>query len=233
MPASCKASKLYLVATPIGNLSDFSPRGRETLENCDLIACEDTRITAKLLAHLSIRKPLLSYREENERKQAFALTEQIKQGKSIALISDAGHPNLSDPGFRLVRECRRAGVEIVPVPGPSAAMTALIASGLPTHQFLFLGFLPKKASGILKVFEEWRDFEGSIVFYESKYKILKTLELIRNFFEDDRHISVAREMTKVHESITSGPVSEVIEKVRSESAKGEFTLIVGPAGFAF
>ena len=134
---------LYLIATPIGNLNDFSPRAQESLSICDLIACEDTRITQKLLAHFQVKKPLISYREENEKKQAQNLISEIKKGRKIALVSDAGYPGISDPGFRLVRECRRHGLEIVNVPGANAAITAIASSGLPTHNFVFLGFPPK------------------------------------------------------------------------------------------
>ena len=131
---------LYLVATPIGNLGDFSSRALSVLKECEIIACEDTRVTQKLLSHFELSKPLVSYREENERKQTPQLIFEIISGKKIALVSDAGFPSLSDPGFCLVRQCRREGLKVVPIPGPNAAITALVASGLPTHNFLFLGF---------------------------------------------------------------------------------------------
>ena len=134
---------LYVVATPIGNMHDFSPRGREVLNNCDLVACEDTRVTARLLSRFEISTSMISYREENERKQSEFLSKEICNGKKVALVSDAGYPGISDPGFRLIRECRRKNLKIVAVPGPNAAITALSVSGLPTHNFLFLGFPPK------------------------------------------------------------------------------------------
>ena len=144
-PDPPKSGCLFLVATPIGNLADLSTRATETLMECDLIACEDTRITAKLLNHLKISKTLISYREENERKKSIELADLIEGGKKIALLSDAGYPAISDPGFRLVRECRKRGLSVNPIPGANAALTALACSGLPTHQFLYLGFLPKKS----------------------------------------------------------------------------------------
>ena len=138
---------LYIVATPIGNLGDFTGRGKKVLSECDLIACEDTRVTKKLLSHLELSKPMISYREENERKQSEFLASEISKGQRIALLSDAGYPGISDPGFRLIRECRKQNIEVVPVPGPNAAITALAASGLPTHHFLF-GLPAKGKSGI-------------------------------------------------------------------------------------
>ena len=224
---------LFIIATPIGNLSDFSYRAESVLSKCDLVACEDTRVTAKLLSHYSIQKPLISYREENEKKQSIALTSELKDGKNIALLSDAGFPTISDPGFRLVRECHLKSLQVIPVPGPNAALTALSASGLPTHQFLFLGFLPKKKTGVTKLLEKWQDFDGSIIYYESRYKIERSLLLIQENLGPDRYISICRELTKLHESIISGPCSQVIKKFKQGSSKGEFTLIVGPATYSF
>ena len=222
---------LYLVATPIGNLSDLSPRARDALENCDLIACEDTRVTKKLLDHLSLSKALISYREENEVKKTAELAELLEQGKSVTLVSDAGYPGISDPGFRMVRECRIRGIPIVPVPGPNAAITVLAASGLPTHQFLFLGFLPKKSAGARKALEEWKGFGGSLILYESKYRIEKTLGLIEEELGAERVVCVAREVTKLHESFLVGTVAEVMTLNRTTSSKGEFTLVIGPEGY--
>ena len=222
---------LYLVATPIGNLSDLTARAREALNKCDLIACEDTRVTKKLLDHLSLSKPLVSYREENEVRKTVELAGLLEQGKSVALVSDAGYPGISDPGFRMVRECRTRDIPIVPIPGPNAAITVLAASGLPTHQFLFLGFLPKKSAGARKALEEWKDFGGSLVLYESKHRIDKTLGLIEEELGSERMICLAREVTKLHESFLVGSVAEVITLNRTRSSKGEFTLVVGPKGY--
>jgi 16S rRNA (cytidine1402-2'-O)-methyltransferase len=231
-PVATGSGTLYLVATPIGNLSDLSARASETLSRVDLIACEDTRITRRLLAKLSLQIPLLSYREENEKTLSIELADQIEEGKTIALVSDAGCPNLSDPGFRLVRECHLREIKVVPVPGPNAALTALIASGLPTHQFLYLGFLPKKSGAVRKTLEKWRDFEGSLIFYESKYKFEKTLKLIQETLGGDRFVCMAREITKAHETIRTTKVSQLIDFFQTSSGKGEFTLVIAPEGYS-
>ena len=222
---------LWLVATPIGNLSDFSSRGTDAISNADKIACEDTRVTKKLLDHLSIKKPLVSYREENERVKSIELAELVESGQSIALVSDAGYPGISDPGFRLIRECRRRGLRVCPIPGPNAAITALAESGLPTHQFLYLGFLPKKSAAACKILDQWKDFEGSMVFYESKYRIGKTLLGISNTLGGDRFVCISRELTKIHETFHIGKVCDVRDKMKVSSTKGEFTLVVAPEGY--
>ncbi|MEK9772311.1 MAG: 16S rRNA (cytidine(1402)-2'-O)-methyltransferase [Opitutae bacterium] len=232
-PDSPPSGCLFLVATPIGNLGDLSPRAAEILSNCDLIACEDTRVSSKLLHHLKIRKNLVSYREENEKTKCIELAKQIEDGQKIALLSDAGYPCISDPGFRLVRECHKKGLQVIPVPGPNAALTALAVSGLPTHQFLYLGFLPKKSAQVKKILEKWKEHDGSIVVYESKYKIEKTLQTIEEVLGQDRYICLARELTKSHESILSGPVVEVSQKQSFMSGKGEFTLVIAPSGYCF
>lgn len=224
---------LWLVATPIGNLKDFSTRGAEVLGLVDQIACEDTRITKRLLNFLDITKPLVSYREENEQVKSLELVELIETGQSIALVSDAGYPGISDPGFRLIRECRRRGITVCPIPGANAAITTLASSGLPTHQFLYLGFLPKKSAAARKVFEQWRNFEGSIIIYESKHRIKKTLLGIEETLGSDRFICLSRELTKLHETFHVGTVSEVLEKMKTSSCKGEFTLVLAPQGYSF
>ncbi|MBL62843.1 MAG: 16S rRNA (cytidine(1402)-2'-O)-methyltransferase [Opitutae bacterium] len=222
---------LYLVATPIGNLGDLSERSVESLRSSDLVACEDTRVTAKLLAHLGLARPTTSYREENELRKAPELAQRIEQGESIALVSDAGMPAISDPGFRLIRECRRRKLNVVPLPGPNAALTALAASGLPTDKFLFLGFPPSKTSGRKTTYGKWRDFPGSIVFYESKHRIAKSLVDLEDVLGKDRYICVAREMTKVHEAFHVGPAGEVRQAVSERSQKGEFVIVVAPQGY--
>ena len=224
---------LFIVATPIGNLGDLSQRAALTIENSDIIACEDTRVTAKLLQHLNLRIPMVSYREENERKKSQEIALDIESGKKVALLSDAGYPCINDPGFRLVRECHARKLRIIPVPGPNAALTALAASGLPTHQFAFIGFLPKKTGQVQKTIESWKDFDGSVVLYESKYKIAKTLNAISETLGHDRFICLARELTKSYESILSGPVNQVIEEQSQSSGKGEFTIVIGPSGYSF
>ena len=224
---------LFIVATPIGNLGDLSQRAALSIENSDIIACEDTRVTAKLLQHLNLRIPMVSYREENERKKSQEIALDIESGKKVALLSDAGYPCINDPGFRLVRECHARKLRIIPIPGPNAALTALAASGLPTHQFAFIGFLPKKTGQVQKTIESWKDFDGSVVLYESKYKIAKTLNAISETLGSDRFICLARELTKSYESILSGPVNQVIEEQSQSSGKGEFTIVIGPSGYSF
>ena len=232
-PDSNSSGYLYLVATPIGNLQDLSPRVSEAIMNSDLVACEDTRISSKLLNYLGISKPLVSYREENEKTKSLELANEIKNGKIISLLSDAGYPCISDPGFRLVRECHKTNIKIVPIPGPNAALTALAASGLPTHQFIYLGFLPKKSAQVRKLLDKWKDFEGSLIVYESKYKIEKTLVAIEEVLGYDRFICLARELTKSHESIMSGSIKEVTQKQSKASGKGEFTLVIAPTGYSW
>jgi 16S rRNA (cytidine1402-2'-O)-methyltransferase len=232
-PDPLQSGCLFLVATPIGNLGDLSRRATESISQCDLIACEDTRVSNKLLNYLQITKPLVSYREENEKTKCVEIAEQIESGQNTVLISDAGYPCISDPGFRLVRECHRRNLKVIPIPGPNAALTALAASGLPTHQFIYLGFLPKKTAQIRKIFLTWFNFEGSIIVYESKYKIEKTLNTLMEVYGEDRYICLARELTKAHESIITGSVKEVVQKQSKASGKGEFTLVIGPSGYSF
>lgn len=232
-PDSHPSGCLFLVATPIGNLGDLSPRASETLKDCDFIACEDTRISAKLLNHFKIQKKLISYREENEKTKCVELATQIEAGQKIALLSDAGYPCISDPGFRLVRECHKKNLKVIPIPGPNAALTALAASGLPTHQFTYLGFLPKKSAQVMKILETWKKYDGSVILYESKYKIEKTLSTIMQVMGQERFICLARELTKSHESIFTGTVQEVAKRQASRSGKGEFTLVIAPSGYSF
>ncbi|MBG31433.1 MAG: 16S rRNA (cytidine(1402)-2'-O)-methyltransferase [Opitutae bacterium] len=222
---------LYLVATPIGNLGDVSSRAIQVLGDCDLVACEDTRVTAKLFAHLQISVPTTSYREENEKRKAPELAARIQAGESIALVSDAGFPAISDPGFRFVRECRRRKLKVIPIPGPNAGLSALSVSGLPTDKFLFLGFLPPKTTARRKAFDQWSDFNGSIVIYESKHRIQKALTEIVEVLGTERCICVAREMTKVHEIFHVGPAKEVRRAVDKGSQKGEFVIVIAPQGY--
>jgi len=233
LPDSKSSGCLYLVASPIGNLGDISSRAIETLVNCDFIACEDTRVTGKLLSRLEIQKKLISYREENEKAKSLQIAQEIEQGKKVALLSDAGYPCISDPGFRLVRECHIQQLKVIPIPGPNAALTALAVSGLPTHQYTYLGFLPKKSAQTRKILDSWITFEGSIVLYESKYKIQKTLLLISEIMGEDRFVCLARELTKSHESILTGRIAEVIEQQSKSSGKGEFTLVIAPQDYSF
>jgi 16S rRNA (cytidine1402-2'-O)-methyltransferase len=224
--------KLYLVATPIGNLGDLSPRAAEILKACDLIACEDRRITGRILNHIEAEKPLYNYRDDNELEAAKYLLSELEQGKKIALVSDAGTPTISDPGFRIARLCRAEAIDIVPIPGPSAATTALSASGLPTNAFLFLGFLPPKQAARVRTFTQYLDFDHTLIIYESTHRIEKCLRDMLQVYEPGRCICVAKELTKMHEYILSGPIEEVAKSVLGRSTKGEFVVIIAPKGFS-
>ena len=223
--------KLLLVATPIGNLGDLPPRGKEALEEADLVACEDTRVTGKLLHHLGISKPTLSYREENEKTLAPELADRIAKGETIALVSDAGHPAISDPGFRLVRECRARGLPVHPIPGPMAGISALAASGLPTDAFLFVGFLPPKTAARKRFFETHKDELYTLILYESRHRILKALDDLLATLGPERTICVARELTKLHETFHTGQAGEVREQVAKQSQKGEFVILIAKDGY--
>jgi len=222
---------LYLVATPIGNLSDISPRAKEILGTVDLLACEDTRVTQKLLNHLGLHLPTISYREENEKILALELATKIANGSLIALVSDAGFPGISDPGFRLVRECRVRNLKVTPIPGPTAGISALAASGLPTDRFLFAGFLPAKSAARKRFFEEIKNANHTVILYESRYRILKFLDDLVEILGNDRCICVAREITKLHETFHTGLAQKVREEVYTGSHKGEFSVIIAKAGY--
>lgn len=224
-------SKLFVISTPIGNLSDISARAVDSLRMCDVVACEDTRVSGKLLQMYEISKQMIAYRDDNEQEKAKYLLELLKSGKNIALISDAGAPGLSDPGFRIVRECRKNGIEIVPIPGACSLISALTCSGLPTNGFLFLGFLPAKASARLKTFEKFKEFEYTLCFFESCHRIDKFLSDASEIFEPTRVICVAKEITKLHETFIVGKLHEVIEKFKSISQKGEFVVCIAPSTF--
>lgn len=219
---------LYIVATPIGNLQDVSPRVIETLQSVNLIACEDTRHTVKLLNHFGIQKPLQSYHDFNEQEKADALVKRLLAGDNIALVSDAGTPAISDPGYRVVRACREKEIPIVAIAGPSALTAALSASGLPSDEFLFAGFLPAKAEARRRKLRELRDLTCTLVFYEAPHRIEAMLEDLLEIL-GDREACVAREITKIHEAYVFGRLAEIQTKVK---AVGEFVVIVagGPGG---
>ena len=225
--------QLTLVAAPIGNLGDMTPRAIEVLQSADAIACEDTRVTGKLLSKLEVEKnaPLISYREENEKHMAVELADRIASGEKIALISDAGMPAISDPGFRLVRECRKRGLSVSSAPGVTAATTALALSGLPSDGFLYVGFLPPKSAARKRFFESKRDFEYTIIVYESCHRIGKFLNELVDVLGEGRCISVGRELTKLHETVHSGPAAEVRDRVTKGSQKGEFVVCIAKTGF--
>jgi len=221
---------LYLVATPIGNLEDITHRALKVLSSVDLIAAEDTRKTKILLDHYTISKPMLSFFSYNERHRTPQLVEKLKKGQSIALVSDAGTPGISDPAYHIVQSCVAAGIPIVPIPGPAAFISALIVSGLPTDRFVFEGFLPLKKGRKTKLELLSRETR-TIVLYESPHRVLRTLGEIRSFF-GERNVVVARELTKKFEEIVRGPVSSVLEELCRKQARGEYVLIVEGASGA-
>lgn len=226
-----QAGKLYIVGTPIGNLGDLSLRAAAILKSADIIACEDTRVTAKLMHYLGLSKDLVSYRDANEEAQANHLLESLQNGKSIALVSDAGTPTISDPGFRLVRLCRKAAVDVIPVPGPAAFVAALSASGLPSDRFQFIGFLPPKSAARKRFFEEILNAEQTTIFYESSHRIEKFMNELVEILGDNRVICVAREITKLHETFLVGKSAEVLLEFRNRSQKGEFVVLIAPQTF--
>jgi 16S rRNA (cytidine1402-2'-O)-methyltransferase len=228
---SAQPGHLYIVATPIGNLSDLTARAGAILGSVDLIACEDTRTTGILLERLGVRRELVSYHEHNEIEAAERLAEMITAGKSVALATDAGTPGLSDPGFRVVRACRRRGLPVVPLPGPVAFAAVLSASGLPTNGFLFAGFLAPKSSARIAFYGKYRDFDYTIALYESCHRIGKAMEDIVAVLGPDRVVCVAKEVTKLHETFWVGPAAEVRDRLAKASLKGEFTLLIAPVGY--
>ena len=222
---------LYVVATPIGNLADLTDRARAILAAVDLIACEDTRTTGGLLTRLDLHKPLIAYHDHNETEAAEHLAAQLTAGKSVAIVSDAGTPAISDPGFRLVRACRRRNLPVVPVPGPCALAAILSASGLPTNGFLFAGFLPAKTAARTAFLEKYREFDYTLALYESCHRIDKFVDEIVATLGPTRVICVAKEITKLHETFLVGPAGEVRDRLAKTSLKGEFALLIAPADF--
>lgn len=219
-------SILYLVGTPIGNLEDITFRAVRTLKEVDLIACEDTRVTSKLIQHYSIDTPLKSYHEHNKDKMTAVLIETLKTGKNIALVSDAGLPLISDPGFELVIAVRAAGLKVETIPGPNAALTALMTSGLSSYSFLFNGFLPRKDSEKKAKLEELMQQPHSIILYESPYRIKDTLAAISTI-DDQRKVSLARELTKRFEQVVTSEVGRLLEQLdETIPLKGEFVIVI-------
>ncbi|MFA9408952.1 MAG: 16S rRNA (cytidine(1402)-2'-O)-methyltransferase [Candidatus Dadabacteria bacterium] len=219
-------STLYIVSTPIGNLEDITLRALNILKEVDLIACEDTRTSKKLLSRYQIQKPLTSYHEHNEIEKAKELLSLLQEGKSVALITDAGTPGVSDPGFRIVKLASENGIQVVPIPGASAAIAALSISGLPTSSFTFLGFPPKQNKKLIEYLERVKGYPETLIFYESPKRIIKTLEAITEVF-GDRNASISREITKMYEETLRGFLSEIKSTLESrDSLKGEFVLVV-------
>ncbi|MCL4854916.1 MAG: 16S rRNA (cytidine(1402)-2'-O)-methyltransferase, partial [Bryobacteraceae bacterium] len=217
---------LFVVSTPIGNLDDLTFRALRVLKEAGVIACEDTRHTKKLLDHYGIKRPLVSYHEHNENERAVELVGRLQRGESIALVSDAGTPLLSDPGYRIVARARQEGIPVVPVPGASALLAALAASGLPTDAFHFAGFLPPKPAARRKLLESLRDEHATLVFYEAPHRILEALADVEAIL-GQRDVVVARELTKVHEEFLRGTAAEIRQSLAARgSVKGEITLLV-------
>src|SRR5215510_3979443 len=222
------AGTLYIVATPIGNLEDITLRALRLLSEVDLIACEDTRHTRKLLTHYDITTPTISYHEHNERERTAELIARMERGSKVALVSDAGTPLVSDPGFRLVAEAIQRGIPVVPIPGASALITALMAAGLPVQDFFFLGFLPSKASARRAKLKEFANMSSTLIFYEAPHRLLATLEAIAAELGNRRCV-VARELTKLHEEFLRGKVSDLLDTLRERDIKGEFVLLLAPS----
>jgi len=221
---------LYLVASPIGNLEDITFRAVRILKDCDLIACEDTRHTLKLLNHYGIEKPLISYHDHNESERSAELIDRLRHGSSVALISDAGMPLVADPGYRLVTAAVAEGISVQPIPGPSALVTALAASGLPTDSFRFAGFLPPKSGQRSSVLEALKSDQATLIFYEAPHRILDTLVDVDRIM-GARPVVIARELTKTHEEFLRGTARQLLEILKTRDAvKGEITLLIGKAG---
>lgn len=219
------AGILYLVGTPIGNLGDFSPRAAETLRSVDFIAAEDTRVTLKLLNHFEIKKPLICYFEHNRAEMGEKILSRLLGGESCALVTDAGMPAISDPGEDIVRQCADHGVTVCTIPGPSALITALAMSGLPTQRFTFEGFLAVSGKSRREHLESLRAETRTMIFYEAPHKLLRTLEDFLTTF-GDRDISLCRELTKLHEEVVRTTLSAAIERYRETPPKGEFVLVL-------
>ena len=220
-------SKLFIVPTPIGNLGDITFRAIETLKSVDLILAEDTRTSLKLLKHYNIENIVESYHMHNEHKKLISIIEKLNSGVQIALISDAGTPGISDPGFLLIRECIKNNIEIECLPGATALIPALVNSGLPSERFLFEGFLPVK-KGRTKRLKEIAEENRTVIFYESPHRILKTLNDLSTHYNEYSRVSISRELTKMHEENFRGTIKESIEYFQKKKPKGEFVIILSP-----
>jgi 16S rRNA (cytidine1402-2'-O)-methyltransferase len=227
-PPSLTPRTLYLVATPIGNLEDITLRALRVLKECDVVAAEDTRRTGQLLKHFAISKPMLSYFQFNEAKRSEEIIERLRRGEKVALVTDAGSPGISDPGERVVKAAIAEGFRVECVPGACALVAALTASGLPTGEFHFIGFLPHKSTQRRKKLEESKPVSGTLVFYESPYRIEKLLGELAEIFPD-RQVVLARELTKKFEEFLHGKPVELLQVARKRRLKGEMVVLVGPA----
>lgn len=218
-------SKLYVIPTPIGNLEDITLRAVRIMKEVDELLCEDTRTTAKLLSHFEISKKTSAFHLHNEHKVLNRIVDQLKAGATLGLVSDAGTPGISDPGFLLIRECIRENIEVECLPGAVAFIPAIVKSGIPCDRFVFEGFLPPKKGRQTKI-KEFAESEKTIVLYESPHKLLKTLEQLKEFCEEDRQISISRELTKKFEETVNGTITEVIEHFNANTVKGEFVIVL-------
>ncbi|MDD3295055.1 MAG: 16S rRNA (cytidine(1402)-2'-O)-methyltransferase [Geobacteraceae bacterium] len=223
-----KTGTLYIIATPIGNLEDITLRALRILREVDLIAAEDTRHSRKLLSHFGISKPLTSYFDHNKNIKGALILEKLREGMSVALISDAGTPCISDPGYQLIRDAWSSGVNVVPLPGPCAAMTALSASGLPVNSFVFEGFLPNRSGKRREKLLRLKDEVRVLIFYEAPVRILATLLDVMEIL-GDRDAVLAREVTKIHEEFLRGKVSEILDTMEARMIKGEIVLMIAPS----
>lgn len=224
-----KTGKLYVVGSPIGNLGDFSERAKETLKSTDFICAEDTRVTAVLLNKFEIKKPMISYHEHNARERGEEILPRLMAGESCAVVTDAGMPCISDPGEELVKLCAEHGIEVAAVPGPTAAMTALAISGLPTKRFCFEGFLSVTKRIRREHLEELKPLQVTLIFYEAPHKLKNTLNDLYEIL-GDRRISLCRELTKLHEEVIRGKISEMIEMYKEKDPRGEYVLVVEGRG---
>lgn len=220
---------LYIVATPIGNLEDITYRAIRILGSVDYIAAEDTRRTKKLLSAYDISARLVPYHDHNKTKQSTKIVADLLEGKSVALVSDAGTPSIADPGFVIVNAALRKNISVIPIPGVSAIVTALCSSGLPTDRFAFEGYVPRKSGRRAKLLASLKDEERTLIFYESPYRIISALEDIFALYGGDRYVAVARELTKIHEEIIRGPVSKILQEWKEKTVKGEITLLIASA----
>lgn len=221
-------STLYLVATPIGNLEDITLRALRVLKECDVVAAEDTRRSGQLLKHFGLSKPLLSYFQFNEARRSEEIIERLQRGEKVALVTDAGSPGISDPGERVVKAAIAAGFRVEAVPGACALVAGLTASGLPTEEFHFIGFLPHKSGQRRNKLESLKAFDGTLVLYESPYRIEKLLGELNEVFPE-RQVVLARELTKKFEEFLRGKPAELLELTRKRSLKGEFVVMISPA----
>ncbi|MDO4911950.1 MAG: 16S rRNA (cytidine(1402)-2'-O)-methyltransferase [Lactobacillus sp.] len=223
-----EGGKLYLVPTPLGNLGDITLRAKEILTSADYIACEDTRTSKVMLDRLDIHNQLVAFHKFNSQKKAPELVEKMKNGAVIAEISDAGMPVISDPGYILVEACIKAGIPVIPLPGPSAFVTALVASGFDAQPFTYYGFLSRKASEQKPVFQAMKEAKATSIFYEAPHRLVKTLKVMLEVLGPDRQICAARELTKIHEEFVRGSVQEVLDHFEETAPRGEFVMLVSP-----